>query len=159
MSNDLSQETLLALQASALAKQLSIIYYALPCVTATVWLPICYLILPWYEGPIYLCASCLAWIAMRDRTFTPSWRLALLTLRISRIRYPLIALVAIYFLLGGRWIVLSLLVLTTPTCWLLKLFLLSGKWIETEKIEGRFFSEILEQMQHDPPDLNGKARP
>ena len=143
MPNDLSHETLLALQASALAKQLSIVYYALPCVTATVWLPICYLILPWYHGLIYLCASCLAWIVMRDRPSSSSWQLALLALRISRIRYQLIAVVAIYFLHAGRWIVLSLVVLTTPMCWILKWFLLSGKGIEAEKIEGRFFDQIL----------------
>jgi hypothetical protein len=72
MSNDLSQETLLALQASGLAKQLSIVYYALPCVTATVGLPICYLILPWYHELIYLCVSCLAWIVVRDHPSTIS---------------------------------------------------------------------------------------
>ena len=143
MSDDLSHEALLALQASALAKHLSVVYYALPCVTATLWLPICYLILPWYHGLIYVCVSCLAWIVMRDRPSSSSWQLALLALRVSRIRYPLIALIAIYFLHRGRLTVLSLVILTTPLCWLLKWFLLSGKGIEIENIEGRFFNEIL----------------
>jgi hypothetical protein len=143
MSNDLSQETLLALQASGLAKQLSIVYYALPCVTATVGLPICYLILPWYHELIYLCVSCLAWIVVRDHPSGSSWQLALLGLRLARIRYPLIATVTIYFLHAGRWAVLSLVVLTTPLCWLLKWFLLSGKGRQIEDIESRFFNEIL----------------
>jgi hypothetical protein len=143
MSNDLSQETLLALQASALAKQLSIVYYALPCVTATVGLPICYVILPWYHGLIYLCVSCLVWIVVRDRPSGSSWQLALLGLRLAKIRYPLIALVTIYFLHAGRWGVLILTVLTTPLCWILKWFLLSGKMIQVEDIQSHFFDEIL----------------
>jgi len=80
---------------------------------------------------------------MRDRPSSSSWQLALLALRVSRIRYPLIALIAIYFLHRGRLTVLSLVILTTPLCWLLKWFLLSGKEIEIENIEGRFFNEIL----------------
>jgi hypothetical protein len=34
-------------------------------------------------------------------------------------------------------------VLTTPLCWLLKWFLLSGKGRQIEDIESRFFNEIL----------------
>lgn len=143
MSSAPSPELAAALRASALARELAGFYYALPGVTATVWLPLFYLVAPWYVGLICLCGSCLVWVALRDRPSFASWQLTLFALRTSSMRYPVTAITGIYFLYRGRWALLVLAILTPLLCRLLRFVLLSGKMIEVEEIQSRFFNEIL----------------
>jgi hypothetical protein len=134
---------------SGLAAQLAPVFYALPCVTASVGLPTAYLVLPWYWALICLPVSCLAWILSRTGPRRSSdWKLALLGLRLSKFRYAVIGLVTIYFAYERNWLLVLLTLATTPLCWIGRFLMLSGKMLEVEELEHDFCSKILASTGH-----------
>ena len=141
-------ETIAALEEHALASKLACAFYTLPGLTATVWLPITYVLAPWDMGLVAFGAACILWILLRGKHSSTDWKLSLFALRLVQFRYAIISLTAMYFAYHGEWALLFLTIMTTPLCGAVRLLMSSGRALEIEDLKTRFFDDVLAARGH-----------